>query len=99
MPLYINIMKIEITQLDIAKIGYYVYEINQGTCFRCHIETAGVEEIILRNVLCTLGDYYLFPQNVKVNKDEQWVEFHTDLPFSIYLNYAEQVKYNTHFKK
>ena len=44
-------MKIEITPLDIAKIGYHVYEINHGTCFRCHIETAGIEEIILRTAL------------------------------------------------
>ena len=92
-------MKIEITQLDIAKIGHRVYEINHGTCFRCHIETAGIEEIILRAALCTFGDYYILPQNVLVNKDEKWVEYHTDLPFNVYLNYAEQVKYNTHYKK
>lgn len=92
-------MELKITQLDIAKIGYYVYEINHGTCFRCHIETAGIEEIILRNTLCLFGEYYLFPQNVQVKKDEKWVEFHTDLPFSEYMNYAEQVKYNAYYKK
>ena len=92
-------MSLDICQLDIARIGYYVYEINHGTCFRCHIETAGIEEIILREALSAFGEYILFPQNVIVNKNEKWVEFHTDLPFNDYLTNAEQVKYNTYYKK
>lgn len=90
------VMKMEISQLDIARIGYHVYENNHGTCFRCHIETAGIEEIILRTALCTLGEYYLTPQSVLVDQERKWVEFHTDLPFSDYLKCAELVKYNTY---
>lgn len=90
-------MRLEITQLDIARIGYHVYESDHGTCFRCHIETAGLEEIVLRSALCSLGEYYLLPQRVVVNIDEKWVEFHTDLPFCDYLHYAELVKYNAYY--
>lgn len=88
-----------LVQKDIARIGYHVYEINQGTCFRCHLETAGIEEILLTNILCQFGDYYLTNNNVILNNDEKWVEFHTDLPFNVYKNYAQQVKYNPLFNQ
>mgnify|MGYP004444797503 FL=1 len=83
-----------LTQKDIARIGYHVYETDHGTCFRCRLDTAGIEEILLSSILCQFGDYYLTEENIIVNKEDRWVEFHTLLPYGEYEHYAKQVKYN-----
>ena len=91
-------MNIEITQADIARIGYHVYKKNDGTCFRCNIETAGIEEIFLQTALCTNGTYFIISQETNVNREEGFVEFNTNLPFDIYMGYTEYIKYNQYNK-
>lgn len=83
-------MNIEVTKQDIFKIGHLMCgSTDGGTCIFCNIETASIEELLLRSILKCFGDYKIV-ENHYDNDDGRLVNsivFVTDLPYEMVNNY------------
>lgn len=78
---------IKLRRSDISKVGHTVYQIEGRAIFICNLETANLEEIILRSILADMGfviiesaDY--FPHGDMNEKPD--IEFLTDMPWNEY---------------
>lgn len=78
-------MVITVEQSDIKKIGYTIYGVEENKCtaFICDSRTANIEEILLRNILKTFGDYEI----IDTDEDAEFEDiiFITNLPYKQYL--------------
>ena len=75
-------MNLTVEQSDIKRIGHTTYQEDNCTIFVCDLTTSNIEEILLRNILRTFGDYSIIDID---DYDENSIEFMTDLPWDIYM--------------
>ena len=69
---------------DIKKIGLKTSHLNGNTTFLCSIDNAGIQSILLREVLSLFGDYKIV-RNFKTRVGMRlYVEYETDLPNEIF---------------
>ena len=72
---------------DLKKIGHTMYggEDDKFLHILCNIETANIEEILLRNILLLFGDYKITAvEDFVWNNGKTNIEFITDFPWSEY---------------
>ena len=80
---------------DIKKIGNTTSQTDDGgTSFICNVDTANIEEILLRNILELFGDYKILSSEDFIWESDhdivEWdlidIEFKTNLPWEIYMS-------------
>lgn len=79
-------MNVTVEQSDIKRIGHTHYQDKNGrTIIVCNINTANIEEILLRNIL--LKGFHREFSIVEVESDfyENDIKFITDLPWDLYM--------------
>lgn len=83
-------INLEIEKSDIKKIGTTIYSENNNsgnTIFICELNTANIEEILLRNLLKIFGDYSIIETNDWIWNDSGYIDsiqFITNLPWEEY---------------
>lgn len=74
---------------DIHRIGHTGINEGGNTAILCNLDTANIEEILLRNILKCFGENYKiverldYPQTADIEQVEA-IEFITNLPFEFY---------------
>lgn len=89
-------MELTVERQDIINVGHTWYEEDGMLAVVCHVETSGIEKILLRNILCCFGDYRIVDTFDLCNEDEDGVEiedgsdivFVTDLPYARFKEMA-----------
>lgn len=86
-----------IEKKDIMKIGHTAYHNEEGMlCIITAIQTANIEEILLREILRCFGDYKIID-----SMDSWWngheedapdIKFITNLPWEIYMELSKEEK-------
>ena len=84
-------MNIEVEKSDLTKIGSTLYEEDGNTHIICDVQTANIEEILLRNVLRCFGQDYkiLNAEDFEWENGDIGILFKTNLPFSMIHNQEE----------
>lgn len=64
---------------DIYKVGHTIYSDSGNACFACHLITANIEELILREILKLFGEYEILHID---DGDNGEIIFTTNLPYN-----------------
>lgn len=73
-------MNLEVFKEDLNKIGHTQYQEDGNVCIVCQIQTAHLEEILLRKVLKCFGEYQITDTE---DFDDDEVKFKTNLPWKL----------------
>ena len=80
-------MNLTVEKEDIKKIGHTTYGEGGNTAIICGIDTANIEEILLRNILKCFGNEYEIVSSEDYNGyGEDDILFLTNLPFETYMS-------------
>jgi len=77
----------KVIKSDLEKIGYQTYPNDNGTTnFICDVNTANIEEILLRNILELFDSEILSAVDFFTGNDDEQIdiEFRTNLPWETY---------------
>ena len=83
-------MNLDLIKEDLLRIGGTSYEKNGFLCIICNIETANIEEILLRNILKLFGEYEIIETNdfawseEDAENGESDIEMLTNMPIEVY---------------
>ena len=84
-------MLIHVNKADITRIGHTVYEEEGNTVFVCNPGIAGIEEILLRNILKCFGQYEILDSEDiypnELDDSEVNIEFTTNLPWEAVVEF------------
>lgn len=76
------IMNVEVRKEDIEYIGHTVFKGDDGNLIIiCSVNSANIEQILLRTILKCFGDEYMVVSEYDVDED---IAFITNLPYSVY---------------
>lgn len=76
------IMNVEVRKEDIENIGHTVFKGDDGNLIIiCSVNSANIEQILLRTILKCFGDEYMVVSEYDVDED---IAFITNLPYSVY---------------
>jgi len=81
----VSVMNLIVGKEDIKKIGHTTYEEDGNTVIVCSIDTANIEEILLRSILKCFGDEYEIISSKDGYEDDD-ILFFTNLPFETYMS-------------
>ena len=77
----------KVFKTDLRKIGHTMFPKNGLLTIVCNLETANIEEILLREILLEFGNYHITD-----SEDFEWemdgvenIIFYTNLPWDLYL--------------
>ena len=87
-------MVVEVQKEDIKLIGHTVSNENGYAAFSCKIDTSGIEEILLRNILNCFDEKYIITdaydaydrdENKEIIKGSEDIVFVTNMPFDLFM--------------
>lgn len=79
---------ISVEKNDILKIGNTIFEENGNVGILCSIQTANIEEILLRNILLTFNEKYkiISEEDFEWDNGDKEIKFITNMPWNEYVN-------------
>lgn len=79
---------ISVEKNDILKIGNTIFEENGNVNILCSIQTAKIEEILLRNILLTFNEEYkiISEEDFEWDNGDKEIKFITNMPWNEYVN-------------